>query len=128
MKCWICGHEMRNSMGGNWVCDHCHMGAINDGILRYPQNTEPKTEEAEKSIQSIQIDKNTLENVLVAESKPVMPEIVKQVLDDVRETLAILMVYGEYCDCWKIGDVKEFIDKVIETVTKKYTSEAKPDE
>lgn len=38
MKCWICGAEMKNTIGGNYTCENCHMAAIDDCVLRYPNN------------------------------------------------------------------------------------------
>ena len=47
-------------------------------------------------------------------------ETAKEILQDVKSTLAILMVHGEYCDDWNCGKVIEFIDKVINPVETKY--------
>lgn len=33
MKCWICGKEMENTIGGCYHCKDCGTG-INDGVLR----------------------------------------------------------------------------------------------
>ena len=50
----------------------------------------------------------------------VRKETAKEILQDVKSTLAILMVHGEYCDDWNCGKVIEFIDKVINPVETKY--------
>lgn len=40
MKCVICGKEMKNIMGGNYVCDSCGL-AINDLVYRGCQTATP---------------------------------------------------------------------------------------
>lgn len=40
MKCVICGKEMKNIMGGNYVCDSCGL-AINDLVHRGGQTATP---------------------------------------------------------------------------------------
>ena len=40
MKCVICGKEMKNIMGGNYVCDSCGL-AINDLVYRGGQTATP---------------------------------------------------------------------------------------
>ena len=47
----------------------------------------------------------------------VRKETAKEILQDVKSTLAILMVHGEYCDDWNCGKV---IDKVINPVETKF--------
>ena len=53
-------------------------------------------------------------------AEEVRKETAKEILQDVKSTLAILMVHGEYCDDWNCGKVIEFIDKVINPVETKY--------
>lgn len=36
MKCWICGAEMKNTIGGCYQCENCGIGAVNDLVLRVP--------------------------------------------------------------------------------------------
>ena len=45
MKCSVCGAEMRNTVGGCYVCDNCH-NSIDDGVFRYTKQ-DMKTRENE---------------------------------------------------------------------------------
>jgi hypothetical protein len=38
-KCWICGKEMVNTIGGNYHCPTCGVG-VNDGVFRTPSNCD----------------------------------------------------------------------------------------
>lgn len=38
-KCWICGKEMVNTLGGNYHCSTCGVG-VNDLVFRAPSNCD----------------------------------------------------------------------------------------
>ena len=38
-KCWICGKEMINTVGGCYHCPTCGVG-VNDGVFRTPSNCD----------------------------------------------------------------------------------------
>lgn len=48
MKCWICGAEMKNTIGGCYHCENCGMGAVNDLVMRYPKDFKRVDNNGEK--------------------------------------------------------------------------------
>ena len=43
MKCWICGKEMENTIGGCYHCKDCGVG-VHDGVFRPPITQENKSQ------------------------------------------------------------------------------------
>lgn len=42
MKCWICGNEMENTIGGCYRCKDCGVG-INDLVFRTKEQSDTKS-------------------------------------------------------------------------------------